>query len=158
MSKVFIEEETLIGIGNAIREKNGTTDLIATTNMATAISNLATGGGGGGTINCISIPTTKLTYSRKDGASNASGGNWNVLDIDVSEYVGLENPSPFVLIIRGNRSSNYKASDVVMFYDGSNWTKVNDNKSTGGTSIYSFIDSSSMSFSNGIVNITLTGT
>lgn len=45
MSKVFIEEETLIGIGNAIREKNGTTDLIATTDMATAISNLATGGG-----------------------------------------------------------------------------------------------------------------
>lgn len=45
MSKVFIEEETLIGIGNAIREKNGTTDLIATTDMATAISNLPTGGG-----------------------------------------------------------------------------------------------------------------
>ena len=45
MSKVFIEEETLIGIGKAIREKSGTTDLIATTNMATAISNLATSGG-----------------------------------------------------------------------------------------------------------------
>lgn len=45
MSKVFIEEETLIGIGNAIREKNGTTDLIATTDMATAISNLPSGGG-----------------------------------------------------------------------------------------------------------------
>lgn len=45
MSKVFIEEETLIGIGNAIREKNGTTDLIATTDMATAISNLPTGSG-----------------------------------------------------------------------------------------------------------------
>lgn len=45
MSKVFIEEETLIGIGNAIREKSGTTDLIATTNMATAINNLATSGG-----------------------------------------------------------------------------------------------------------------
>lgn len=46
MSKVFIEEETLIGIGNAIREKNGTTDLIATTDMATAISNLPTGNEG----------------------------------------------------------------------------------------------------------------
>ena len=45
MSKVFIEEETLIGIGNAIREKSGTTDLIATTDMATAISNLPSGGG-----------------------------------------------------------------------------------------------------------------
>lgn len=46
MSKVFIEEETLIGIGNAIRKKSGTTDLIATTDMANAISNLPSGGGG----------------------------------------------------------------------------------------------------------------
>lgn len=45
MSKVFIEEDTLIGIGNAIREKSGTTDLIPTTDMATAIRNLTTGGG-----------------------------------------------------------------------------------------------------------------
>ena len=47
MSKVFIEEETLLGIGNAIREKNGTTDLIATTDMAQTIINLPTGGGVG---------------------------------------------------------------------------------------------------------------
>lgn len=44
MSKVFIEEETLLGIGNAIRDKNGTTDLIATTDMAQTILDLPTGG------------------------------------------------------------------------------------------------------------------
>ena len=60
MSKVFIEEETLIGIGNAIREKNGTTDLIATTDMATAISNLATGGGGG-TLKMVAMDRTSST-------------------------------------------------------------------------------------------------
>ena len=47
MSKVFIEEETLLGIGNAIREKNGTKDLIATTDMAQTIINLPTGGPAG---------------------------------------------------------------------------------------------------------------
>lgn len=59
MSKVFIEEETLIGIGNAIREKNGTTDLIATTDMATAISNLTTGGGG--TLKMVAMDRTSST-------------------------------------------------------------------------------------------------
>lgn len=58
MSKVFIEEETLIGIGNAIREKSGTTDLIATTDMATAISNLATGGSSGGTLKMVAMERT----------------------------------------------------------------------------------------------------
>ena len=45
MSKVFIEESTLTSIGDAIRSKTGETGLIAPLNMATAISNLATGGG-----------------------------------------------------------------------------------------------------------------
>lgn len=43
MSKVFIEESTLTSIGDAIREKNGTADLIAPLNMAAAISNLSSG-------------------------------------------------------------------------------------------------------------------
>ena len=59
MSKVFIEEETLIGIGNAIREKSGTTDLIATTDMASAISNLPTGGGG--TLKMVAMDRTSST-------------------------------------------------------------------------------------------------
>lgn len=45
MSKVFIEESTLTAIGDAIREKNGTTDMIAPLDMATAITNLPSGGG-----------------------------------------------------------------------------------------------------------------
>lgn len=40
MSKVFIEETTLVGIADAIRGKNGTSDLIPTTGMAQAITNL----------------------------------------------------------------------------------------------------------------------
>lgn len=44
MSKVFIQEDTLTNIANAIREKDGTTDPIAPQNMADAIINLPSGG------------------------------------------------------------------------------------------------------------------
>ena len=43
--KYFIEESTLTGIGDAIREKNGTSDLIPVTGLADAIINLPSGGG-----------------------------------------------------------------------------------------------------------------
>jgi hypothetical protein len=43
--KYFIEESTLTGIGDAIREKNGTSDLIPVTALAEAIINLPSGGG-----------------------------------------------------------------------------------------------------------------
>ena len=46
MSKVFIDESTLTTIGNAIRAKAGTTELIAPQNMGEAITNLPSGGGG----------------------------------------------------------------------------------------------------------------
>lgn len=74
MSKVFIEEETLIGIGNAIREKSGTTDLIATTDMATAISNLPSGGG--------DIKMEYISYSNVH-----SGGSWR--EWDLTNYLSL---------------------------------------------------------------------
>lgn len=43
MSKVFIEESTLTAIGDAIRAKNGSSELIAPQDMDTAITNLPTG-------------------------------------------------------------------------------------------------------------------
>lgn len=45
MSKVFIEESTLTNIANAIRGKDGTTDLISPLDMPSKITNLPTGGG-----------------------------------------------------------------------------------------------------------------
>lgn len=45
MSKVFIEDTTLTAIGDAIRGKTGTSDLIDPANMAQEITNLSTGGG-----------------------------------------------------------------------------------------------------------------
>ena len=47
MAQVFIEETTLSSIGDAIREKGGTSELISPLDMPNAISNLPSGGGGG---------------------------------------------------------------------------------------------------------------
>lgn len=47
MAKVFIEESTLTAIGDAIRGKEGTSELIPTTSMASRITAIPTGGGGG---------------------------------------------------------------------------------------------------------------
>lgn len=46
MSKVLIQESTLSAIGNAIRSKDGSSALINPTQMATAIENIPSGGGG----------------------------------------------------------------------------------------------------------------
>ena len=48
MAKVFIEDSTLTAIGNAIRNKRGTTDLIDPADFAGEIDAIETGGGGGG--------------------------------------------------------------------------------------------------------------
>ena len=47
MAKVFIEETTLSSIGDAIRDKGGTSELISPLDMPNAIINLPSGGGGG---------------------------------------------------------------------------------------------------------------
>lgn len=46
MAKVFIEETTLTAIGDAIRGKEGTTELVPVNDMATRITSLPSGGGG----------------------------------------------------------------------------------------------------------------
>ena len=46
MAKVFIEESTLSAIGNAIREKEGSTELVPVPEMSTRILAIESGGGG----------------------------------------------------------------------------------------------------------------
>ena len=46
MSKLFIEDTTLSAIGNAIREKTGSSDKLSPLDMPTAIGSITTGGGG----------------------------------------------------------------------------------------------------------------
>ena len=55
MAKVFIEETTLTSIGDAIRDKAGTNELISPLDMPNAISNLPSGGGGGDLPRCEGV-------------------------------------------------------------------------------------------------------
>ena len=66
MSKVFIEEDSLTAIGNAIRSKTGdTAPLSVPTGMVEAISNIS-GGGGGVDINSLK----RVTSSQKVGSGS----------------------------------------------------------------------------------------
>lgn len=73
MSKVFIEESTLTSIGDAIREKTGTTGLIAPQNMGEAISAIEGGGSGGGGY----VPTDEeLKYSTMTSIFSNGNNAW----------------------------------------------------------------------------------
>lgn len=69
MAKVFIEETTLTAIGDAIREKEGTTALVPVTDMSTRIRAIQTGGGG-------DITDEELTLTG-DCASMFANGKWD---------------------------------------------------------------------------------
>lgn len=69
MSKVFIEESTLSSIGDAIREKAGSKDMIAPQDMGQAILNLSAGSGTG-------VPEEAFNFSGSLKYTFA-GSNWN---------------------------------------------------------------------------------
>ena len=67
MSKVFIEEDSLTAIGNAIRSKTGdTAPLSVPTGMVNAIASITTGGGSGGGDLSIYNGEIKEAYTDKD--------------------------------------------------------------------------------------------
>lgn len=106
MAKVFIEETTLTSIGDAIREKGNTTELINPLNMADAITNLPSGGG-------------ELSYY----LVNYSGGASKKLIFNLSEVISAENPVPFLAILPFGANSSTSASiatqyPLVIYYNG----------------------------------------
>ena len=76
MSKVFIEESTLTSIGDAIREKNGTTGLIAPLDMAGAISAIEGGGSGGGGYEPTDEELTYTLNGNSDGLTPNGCNGW----------------------------------------------------------------------------------
>ena len=84
MSKVFIEEATLSSIGDAIREKAGTTELIAPQDMGTAIKNLPSGGGGD-----IEVEPIVLSGSQLFGCAGKVASNYIELFGDTISTSGI---------------------------------------------------------------------
>lgn len=84
MAKVFIEETTLTAIGDAIRGKEGTTELVPVTDMATRITSLPSGGGGG------DLTAEDLSFT---GICDHlfRNGNWNSIIDKYSNKISLNN-------------------------------------------------------------------
>ena len=99
MAKVFIEETTLTAIGNAIRSKESSTDLVPVTDMATRITNLPSGGGDSG------IPEEAFTISGKCSYRFAYN-NWNWFVEMFGDKVHTEN-------IDTGSNMFYQASELV---------------------------------------------
>lgn len=65
MANVIINDTNLTNIANAIREKNGTTNTYKPSEMASAITNLPTGGSGGGDLDAF-IAGTLTEYRNSE--------------------------------------------------------------------------------------------
>lgn len=137
MSKVFIEESTLTSIGNAIREKNGTTDMIAPLDMATAITNIVSGGG------TLKYDIAKFTSYGKS------------FTLNVSSIVGTDDTKPFILVFGASGSNNstlqYRQL-IVCYYDG---TKMNYEREVDFNSFITGIITNS--YNVNITDITISG-
>ena len=140
MSKVFIEEESLTAIGNAIREKTGdTAPLSVPTGMVEAIAGIS-GGGGGVDVNSLK----RVTSSQQVGSGSSAKKSSNIrIKIPKNAVFGTitfaarlskttnnlktsqVNPGSACFIIQNNQiilysdptfSSNYIYSDVPTFF------------------------------------------
>lgn len=145
MGKVFINEETLIGIGNAIREKNGTTDLVNTTDMANAILNLPSGGG-----------TLKYAVVQKDtGTSTNSIYKYNLTpyvkeDNTVFIYMSYYDYHFSTIIENGVMGNMYSVEDGEFFYHKSTDSR---NRLTYADGILSQTHGGSTSYAPGCITI-----
>lgn len=136
MGKVFINEETLIGIGNAIREKSGTTDLINTTDMASVILNLSSGG----SATWKRVRPTTWEY-------NTNSYNCSMATLDISEYIGTTDDKGFIISISGANNTSYN-STLVLFYDGATFYQL-----TGGAGNNFISYNITPTLTNGILSI-----
>ena len=124
MSKVFIEDTTLTAIGDAIRGKAGTSDLIDPANMAQEITNLPTGGGGG-------IDPSDLAFTGNLAYFNYNGTLDNLLtkysaqcsftNINNLNYTFAKSNGDYPITINGDINSN---CDLSYCFNGSNFKQL----------------------------------
>ena len=100
MSKLFIQPDTLYAIGDAIRNKTGTTNRISPGNMPQAIMDIPSGGGGG--------PTAVTLNANPCGLAGSAGkfimDNRTKLDITVS-------------VVRDSYTNAFNANDFFAYND-----------------------------------------
>jgi hypothetical protein len=121
MSKVLVNESSLSSIANAIREKNGLTDTYKPGEMATAIINLPTGGGGDIEVEPIVLTGDCQYLCKGPIASNYIKLFGNTISAkDITNCSNMFHTSsltkiPFDIVFRGKYVSNDYAALTTMF-------------------------------------------
>ena len=115
MSKVFIEEESLTAIGNAIREKTGdTAPLSVPTGMVEAIAGIS---GGGGehlkTWNKVKITPTFYSGSRSPYPSISDSP---CATLDLSKYINDDNENMWILVCETTGRSLINNSSEPLYF------------------------------------------
>lgn len=131
MSKVFIEETTLSTIGNAIREKAGSTEMIAPQDMGQAILNLSAGGvqDTGNLAKVLSKTTTPFSIKKSELAGITMIGEY--VCENVTGLIGIEFPDTLITI--GSQAfHNCRLIDLV-FPESLN--NINGNAFDGNTTL-----------------------
>lgn len=96
MAKVFIEETTLTAIGDAIRGKEGTAELVPVNDMASRITSLPSGGGGG------NEPTADELAVTGDCLYRFAYNHWNWLLSKYSNKITVQNITKLAYIFTGS--------------------------------------------------------
>ena len=128
MSKVFINEETLVDIGNAIREKEGSSELIPPLEMGNRIRAIQSGGADYldnaysfkiYSLNLFGTKTVELTLPNTYsliGAFSPVASNWTVGDVVRNETVEeliIHCPNPVTHIQQMFDLNNYTADNTL---------------------------------------------
>ena len=116
MSKYVIEKTTLIDIADAVRGKNGTTEPIVVSELASAITNLPTGGSGGDLPEEAFFITGDCQYRFAYDGWNWFAENYGdrVITENISNCANMfrlsKNLNKIPLVINGNASSSCSLS------------------------------------------------
>lgn len=142
MAKVFIEETTLTNIGNAIRDKEGTTELIPVNDMATRITAIETGGNEPTdeelvvTGNC----THRFSYNGWNWVINRYGDRITTIDIDSATNMFSSSTTlteiPFELNFNPDTDYTAISSAFQYCYELRNIPKFNNCKPDGTNNIF----------------------
>ena len=116
MSKVFIEEESLTAIGDAIREKTGDTDLLSVpTGMIEAIASIS--GGGGEHLKTWNRVKITLTFYSGDNSpySPIDTSPCPCATLNLSQYINDNNENMWIIVCEttGHNSINSSSSDTL---------------------------------------------
>lgn len=114
MSKLFIEDTSLVAIGDAIRAKTGKSAKLTPAQMASEIGSITTGGGGGSSSGLPTPPEGGWTYATSPWSSKFNTTTTYTRDYWNFDVTGC-NEITITLVYLPNSNSNYSYANNVIY-------------------------------------------